>query len=103
MTTTQAEEQTEDEGNDGREGVVRYRDLAPALKRLVNKIGDTPDHTIVSHSGKPGKGWEALYDLGWLHIRDDACGDGYTIKFSIDGWDAWSQYLDEEEASGKSV
>lgn len=75
-----------------------YKDLSASSKRLIRKLGETPEHKIVSESGKPGKGWEELYQLGWVRIRDEDYFGGYTVTFTLDGWDAWGAQVDLEDS-----
>ena len=72
-----------------------YALLTPAAKRLVQKLGTTEDHKIVSAEGTPGKGWTGLEDEGWVKVRTDLIG--YEVSFTLSGWERWCRQCDAEE------
>lgn len=72
--------------------------LAGPSKRLVRKLGDTPDHQIVADTGTAGAGWSALEDAGWINIRSGRLG-GYTVSFTLSGWEFWCRQCDAEEGA----
>lgn len=74
-----------------------FKDLGASGKKLIRKLGETPEHKIVVQSGNPGKGWEDLYQKGWIRIRDESYFGGYTVVFTLDGWEAWGRQVDLEE------
>lgn len=71
--------------------------LTAAQKGLVRKLGCTEDHEIVSESGQPGKGWLSLMDAGWVRVFGDGHFGGYTVRFTLNGWERWCQQVDVEE------
>lgn len=74
-----------------------YSALTGAQKALIRKLGSSEDHTLVSASGTPGKGWLALELEGWVHIREQGFYGGYTIVFTLRGWERWCQQVDVED------
>lgn len=74
--------------------------LKASTKALIRKIGNTPDHTIKSHDGRVGKGWEDACEMGWVFIRDAERyfgSGGYTITFTLTGWERWCRQVDVED------
>lgn len=79
-------------------GAPKFAGLPPSGKRLVRKLGGTPEHCIRVPEGNPGQGWESLYSEGWIRIAER--GAGYTIQFTLDGWEWWCEQVDIEEQDG---
>lgn len=76
--------------------------LKPSTKALIRKLGNTPDHTIISEEGIVGKGWIDAENMGWIKIKNrDYYGmsGGYTITFNLTGWERWCRQVDVEEGA----
>jgi hypothetical protein len=73
--------------------------LGKPAKLLARKLGSTPDHTIKVETGKPGKGWLNLEDMGWIFIRELNIFGGYIITFTLTGWERWCRQVDVEEGT----
>ena len=74
--------------------------LKPSTKALIRKLGNTEEHEIRSIEGRVGKGWLDAENMGWVFIREDNRyfnAGGYTISFTLTGWERWCRQVDVEE------
>ena len=71
--------------------------LKGSTKALIRKLGNTPDHEVVALEGQPGKGWTDAENMGWVRIKGDSFFGGYTVMFTLNGWERGCRQVDVEE------